>query len=212
MSMKIRISALFSLLLILGVSSCKGDSEKAEGAAPKDAACFYSYNSGSTVLEWTAFKFTEKSPVKGTFNEITIEGMENSDDPKKLIESLKFTIKTSSVETQNEERNGKIAKFFFGTINTENISGKVKSLDKNGKAVLLITMNNIEKEVIGSYTLEGGKFDFLATINIADWKAESAIKALNTECKDLHTGTDGKSKLWSEVDLAFSTELMSDCE
>lgn len=209
--MKNSVFGIIILAIILGFSACKGESEKKMDESSKEM-CFYSYNSGSTVLEWTAFKFTEKSPVKGTFNEITIEGIEKSDDPKKLIESLKFTINTSTVETQNEDRNGKIVKFFFGTINTENITGKVKLLDKNGKAVLVITMNSLEKEVIGSYTLEDGKFDFKATIDLADWKAENAIEALNLACKDLHSGADGKTKLWSEVDLSFSTELMSDCE
>jgi len=101
--------------------------------------------------------------------------MEKSDDAKKMIESLRFSIKTSSVETQNEERNGKIVKFFFGAVNTENITGKVKSLDKNGKAVILITINKIEKEVPGMYTLEDGQFDFTATIDLADWNAKDGI-------------------------------------
>ncbi|MFT5582308.1 MAG: hypothetical protein ACI9G9_001573 [Psychromonas sp.] len=38
------------------------------------------------------------------------------------------------------------------------------------------------------------------------------MAALNTICKDLHTGDDGVSKLWSEVDLNFSTVLQTDCK
>lgn len=200
--------------LFLSLSSCKGDTEEAakKEVAEEGTACFYSYNSGSTVLEWTAFKFTEKAPVVGTFNEIVIEGMEKSDDPKKMIESLKFTISTISVETQNDERNAKIAKLFFGTIKTNNISGKVKSLSDNGKAVIEIKMNNMKQDVIGDYTLDKGLFSFSSTIDVMNWNAGKGIETLNTECKDLHTGADGKSKLWSEVDLSFTTELMSDCD
>lgn len=198
--------------LLLGVSSCKGDAAPAEEPTKEETACFYSYNSGSSVLEWTAFKFTEKTPVKGTFNEITIEGMEKSDDPKKMIESLKFSINTASVETQNEERNGKIAKLFFGTIGTDKITGKVKSLSGNGKATVQIVMNNMKKDVVGDYSLEEGKFSFTGSINVLDWNAESGITTLNKECYDLHKGADGKSKLWSEVELSFTTELMSDCK
>ncbi len=173
--------------------------------------CFYSYNSGTTVLEWTAFKFTEKAPVKGTFNTINITGIEGSDDVKNLIESLSFTIETASVETQNPERNGKIAELFFGTISTPQITGKVKSLSDNGKATIEIKMNNMKQDVIGDYTLEEGKFSFTSTIDVMKWNAGKGIESLNTACKDLHTGTDGKSKLWSEVDLSFTTELSSDC-
>jgi polyisoprenoid-binding protein YceI len=196
--------------LILTTQSC-GEETKTE-ASEESTSCFYTYNSGASLLEWTAFKFTEKTPVKGTFNEIKIEGMESSDDPKKLIESLTFTIETSSVETQNEERNGKIAKLFFGTIGTPQITGKVKSLGQDGKATVEIKMNNLSQDVQGSYTLVDGKFAFNATIDVLKWNAGAGIKELNTACKDLHTGTDGVSKLWSEVDLSFTTELSSDCE
>lgn len=200
--------------LFLSFTSCKGDSDKVEEkeAVEQGTSCFYTYNSSSTVLEWTAFKFTEKTPVAGTFNEIRVEGMEKSDDPKKMIESLKFTISTISVETQNDDRNAKIAKTFFGTINTEEITGRVKSLKDDGKATIVIKMNNVNQDVVGDYTLEDGKFSFNATIDVLNWKAGNGIEALNTLCKDLHTGADGKSKLWSEVDLSFTTELMSDCD
>jgi len=198
--------------LFIGLSSCGGDKTATEDATQQEKNCFYSYNSGSTVLEWTAFKFTEKTGVNGTFNKITIEGMEKSDDPKKMIESLTFSIETASVETQNEERNGKIVKLFFGSIATPMITGKVKSLSDNGKATIEIEMNKMKKDVVGQYTLEDGIFDFSATIDVLNWNAGNGITTLNTVCKELHTGADGKSKLWSEVDLSFTTELMSDCD
>ena len=198
--------------LFIGLSSCGGDKTATEDATQQEKNCFYSYNSGSTVLEWTAFKFTEKTGVNGTFNKITIEGMEKSDDPKKMIESLAFSIETASVETQNEERNGKIVKLFFGSIATPMITGKVKSLSDNGKATIEIEMNKMKKDVVGQYTLEDGIFDFSAKIDVLNWNAGNGITILNTVCKELHTGADGKSKLWSEVDLSFTTELMSDCD
>ena len=210
--MKKHILFLAFSALFIGLSSCGGDKTATEDATQQEKNCFYSYNSGSTVLEWTAFKFTEKTGVNGTFNKITIEGMEKSDDPKKMIESLTFSIETASVETQNEERNGKIVKLFFGSIATPMITGKVKSLSDNGKATIEIEMNKMKKDVVGQYTLEDGIFDFSATIDVLNWNAGNGITILNTVCKELHTGADGKSKLWSEVDLSFTTELMSDCD
>lgn len=202
---------LFFAAALMSVQACSTkETEKEEVKETK--TCFYKYNSESSVLEWTAFKFTEKAPVKGTFNTIVIEGIDGSDDPKKLIESLKFTIETESVETQNPERNGKIAKLFFGTIGTPQITGKVKSLSDNGKATIEIKMNNLSQDVVGDYTLEDGKFSFKSIIDVVKWNAATGIKELNTACKDLHTGTDGKSKLWSEVELSFTTELTNDCD
>jgi polyisoprenoid-binding protein YceI len=209
--MKRGILFLALLGLILTAQSCGGET-KTETTDEAEKSCFYSYNSGSSVLEWTAFKFTDKTPVKGSFNEIKIEGIESSDDPKKLIESLTFTIETSSVETQNEERNGKIVKLFFGTIGTPQITGKVKSLGEDGNATVEIKMNNLSQDVVGTYTLIDGKLAFNATIDVMKWNAGAGIKELNTACKDLHTGADGVSKLWSEVALSFTTELSSDCE
>jgi polyisoprenoid-binding protein YceI len=143
------------LAMAMFLSSCGGEQETEN--TPEKETCFYHYNSGSTVLEWTAFKFTEKAPVNGTFNEITYEGETASDDLETLVKSMAFTIKTSSVETQNEERNGKIAKLFFETIGTPVIKAKVLKLE-NGKATLEIMMNNLSKEVIAEYTLENNIF------------------------------------------------------
>jgi len=199
------------IALLVGVVSCNRNPESEQNKS-NELVCSYSYNKTQSTLEWTAFKFTEKSPVKGSFNSINIEGLQKSEDPKKMIESLQFSIATNSVETQNEERNAKIASLFFKTIHTETITGKVKSLGKDGKAVIVITMNNLSKDVQGTYTLEDGKFSFHATIDVLKWNASEGIQTLNTACKDLHTGADGKSKLWSEVEIAFTTELMMECK
>ncbi|MEN9998516.1 MAG: hypothetical protein RI922_1506 [Bacteroidota bacterium] len=200
-------------MLFLGLGSCSSDPKTEETKAEETKTnCMYSYDSSNSSLVWTAFKFTEKKGVEGTFNVISVESEGAQMDAKKLLESISFNIETSSVETQNEERNGKIAKLFFGTIGTETIKGNIKSLSDNGKATIEIEMNNIKKDVVGEYTLEDANFSFTATIDVLDWKAGSAISALNTACKDLHTGADGKSKLWSEVDLSFTTNLKKECK
>ncbi len=202
---------LLSATLLTGLLfSCGGnDAETTKSTSEK---CTYSMVNENSTLEWTAFKFTERKGVTGTFREINIDGLESSEDPKTLIESLSFSIPTATVETENPERNYKISKHFFGIIATQNITGEVKSLGKNGKAVISIKMNGMSKDVTGEYTLNAGTFVFKAAIDVVDWNAGSGISALNTICKDLHTGTDGVSKLWSEVDLSFTTVLKKDCK
>lgn len=191
-------------------ASCGGSEEVVE-ETPLDF-CFYTYDSTSTVFGWTAYKTNAKAPVSGTFNEIEITGETSSDNGIALIESLKFSMKTASVETQNPERNGKIASFFFGTINTQSIDGRVKKLKDNGKAIIEVSMNGMKSDIEGDYTFVDGKFTFDTTVDVKIWNALSGIQALNTVCKELHTGEDGVSKLWSEVALSFSTQLISDCD
>ncbi len=206
----IYITSFIALGLIM--SACKGESESAaESIDNSQAACFYSYNEGATTFEWTAFKTNDKTPVKGGFNEISVES-EASDDPIAVLESITFSMKTSSVETNDESRNGKVATFFFETINTATIEGKIKSIGKDGKAIVSVTMNGITIDVKGDYTLKGGDFSFNSTIDVSSWNALEGIKALNAECNELHKGKDGVSKLWSEVDLSFTTSLSSDCD
>ena len=196
----------------LSIASC--GPKKADEVIKKDNACFYTYNHSSSVLEWTAFKFTEKTGVNGTFKEIIIESPEtSSDNPEKLLTQLSFKIPTSTVETQNEERNGKISGIFFKSMSTDTIRGSVKKLDfKKGTALIDIQMNNVNKDVKGTCRFVDGTFTFKATINLNDWNGAESINSLNRVCKDLHTGSDGKSVLWSEIDLSFTTLLLSDCD
>ncbi len=199
---------LFVVGFLLVSCSTENDTETVE----KEQTCSYTYNHSASNLEWTAFKFNAKTPVKGTFNTVNIKGLNNSEDPKELIKSLSFSIPTNTVETQNPERNGKIVTYFFGKIATDSITGNVVDLKDNGEAIVAITMNKIKKDVKGTYTLTDGKFSFSASIDVLNWQAGTGIETLNTICKDLHTGEDGVSKLWSEVDLKFTTSLIKECK
>lgn len=210
--MKLTKHIYLASLLAVGtlITSCSGNETAQEEQNEK--ACFYSYNEGSTTFEWTAYKFADKSgAVPGGFNEINVTS-EKSEDPKEVIKSIEFSISTGSVETQNEDRNKKIADFFFGTINTKEITGKFVDLKDNGKAVVTVTMNGISFDVEGNYTLEEGDFSFDATIDVSSWNGMAGIKALNKECEELHRKAPGEeSKLWSEVNLKLTTKLKSDC-
>lgn len=206
---------IFWSLAIAGTmvfASCGGgEGEEVVEETPLEI-CFYKYNNASSEFSWTAYKTSAKVGVGGTFNEIEISGDESSDDPITLLESMTFSMNTASVETNNEERNGKIANLFFGTINTPTIDGSVKELNDSGKAIIEVTMNGVSVDIEGDYTLVDGKFDFSSSIDVSSWNAGAGIETLNTACYDLHTGEDGVSKLWSEVTLAFSTQLESDCD
>lgn len=208
--MKNRIALLAGLTLTLLMSSCKTETTEAEVVIP-EPVCKYSFNADATEFEWTAFKTSDRVGVPGTFNEIEVKSIE-SENEQEVIESITFCMNTASVETNNEDRNGKIVKHFFETINTETIDGKILSLGENGKAIVEITMNEMPLEIEGNYELNVGIFTFDTTIDLALWNAISGVDALNTICKDLHTGADGVSKLWSEIELSLKTTLTKTCE
>ena len=208
--MKNTLVLLASALIIFGFTSCKG--EPTEKIDNQTQYCFYTYNEGATTFQWTAFKTTERIGVSGTFNNIKVSS-DASDDPMVLLRSMSFKMETSSVETNNEDRNAKVAKYFFETINTPVITGHVLSInEETGECNFEITMNGVAAKVSGDYSFIDNVFMFKSIANVNSWNALSGITALNTVCNDLHKGADGISKLWPEVHFSFKTRLKSDCK
>lgn len=217
--MRNNVKFLFVALAGLIMSSCAGKTGSKDTTATeveKEEVCFYTYEAGNTEMSFTAFKFLSKVGVDGTFTEINVEGGEKNKDAKALIEGLSFNIPITSLSTNAEKRDEKIRTFFFGEINTEVISGKVKSLDDaTGKATLAVTMNEMTKDVVGDYTLNDNAFSFDAVIDVLNWDSQAGIDALNKECKEVHTdfaNGDTESKLWTDVVISISTELKKECE
>ena len=205
------ISATVAIALL---AACSGAAETESEEEQVSENCIYSYDSTSTVFEWTGYKTTAKVAVKGSFNEMEITGPSlSSDDPIAMLKQLSFKMKTASVETANEVRNGKIANFFFGAMeDTEYLTGKVKSLSEDGSAVVSVRMNGVTMDVKGTYSFENNKFSFDATIDVMNWNAGGALESISEVCSEQHTGDDGELVTWSEVALSFSTLLKSDCD
>lgn len=196
-----------SITVAAGVLFLIGCGGKGERTAEKDENVTYSYAHENSVMEWTAFKFVSKAPVKGTFNKIIVSSVTEAKDIKTLAESFGFTIPVSSIETLDESRNAKIIKFFFGTLSTEELAGRIVTLAADGTAELEVTMNNITGIVSGTYEITDNYFSFKATMDIAKWNTDKAINVLNENCKENHT-ENGITKVWSEVDLSFTTKVV----
>ena len=211
--MKKQYYMLGALCLTFLFAACGGSEDESKDAdGEKGEKCFYSVNTDSYELNWTAFKTTSKVPVGGTFSDVNMTAGE-SEDIEGALTTVEFEISTASVETQNEERNGKIAEHFFGTINTPTITGNLSSVDiEGGTAVVTIMMNGISFDVEGDFAMDGENFTYKADIDVQKWNAVSGIAALNTICEDLHTGDDGISVLWQNVDISFAGSLNKDCQ
>lgn len=212
------------LLIALFFVACGGEktptaSEKRKAAAETEAAktCIYSYDSTvKTTVGWTAFKTMAKVGVKGSFPDIKITGATASESVATLLENVAIEIPVAGTITGDPARDKKIVEFFFGEMaDTEMITGVVKSAEgtnTRGFCMLAVTLNGVEAEVKMRYNVTGNFLKMEGILNLDDHKAAAAVTNLNKNCDAKHTGDDGVSKLWSEVELRFDTQLKKTCK
>lgn len=207
-----------SISFLTIITSCGGGNESTTENEVKDTVaaepvCTYSYNHSTTGVYWTAFKFTEKTGVKGKFDSIEVSGYsDNVETVTDLVHNTSFTIYTSSVNSENLERDQKIMESFFGKmVNTSAITGTIMGVVDN-IATIKLKLNNIEKEITGKVTMEGELMKINVALNMNDFNGQDAIASLNKVCNDLHKGTDGKSVLWPDVEVIIETTLNKTCE
>lgn len=197
--------------------SCAGGEQKTEEPAViAEPICFYEFDkTATTTVKWTAFKTTEKKAVGGAFAQVNVTAGEKSTKITDVLQTIKFTIPTSSTNTENPDRDAKIVESFFGTMeSTDLIIGQVKLAEGDnvaGKCTVFLTMNNIEKEVVLDYTVAENIVSLKGEIDLVNWSGDAAIAALNKVCKDLHKGEDGVTKLWSVVELNIESALKKEC-
>ncbi|MDF1672741.1 MAG: YceI family protein [Vicingaceae bacterium] len=203
---------------LMMMSSCGGEHPHENTETTTEATeeiCFYNYAEGTAAVRWTAFKTNDKIAVGGQFNTVNVTVGDKSTKITDILETIKFNIPTASTNTSNEDRDAKIVASFFGAMDaTDIILGQVKSAEgdnKEGSCTIYLTLNNVEKEVVLNYTVSNDVIKLTGSIDMVDFGAESAVASLNEVCKDLHKGSDGISKTWSNVDLEIEASLNKDC-
>ncbi len=209
----------FALASMLTFTACGGGAEKKtteEQKSPAEQNCVYSYDPTATGVNWTAYKFTEAVGVNGKFDQIEVMGTQEGKTGSDVIAQASFSIPVSSINTANPDRDKKIQEFFFGSLeSSEKITGKVMKLESNGetgKATLEFTLNNMTQPLELDMQMSGDTLKLDGILNVDNWNAQSGIANLNKECKDLHTGADGKSVLWPEVKISIHTVLKKNCQ
>lgn len=194
------------LLTIFSFTSCKKNKKKEAKPIEK----LFSIDSKTTVINWIAYKTTSKVPVKGQFSKLTIENPKKAPTIMEALNGLKFSIPVSSLFTNDTIRDGKLKNFFFGTLkNTQLISGTIK-MNNETSGLADITMNGISHALPVTYIISDKKVSIFAIMDLDNWQAQAAIAALNAVCKDLHSGIDGVSKTWSDVNIVVSANLTYD--
>ena len=190
----------FIFSLSLNLVSCKTDkkNEKTKEVKLENKALF-SLSSAKNTIVFTAYKTTEKIPVKGQFKKINFTSGGNGNTIKEAINNTEFSIPVSSIFTKDSSRDFKIKKFFFGIMdNTELLSGKL-TIENDSIGYANIKMNGVTNKVPFKYNINNKVFTISAVMDVTNWNGDKALTSLNEACKDLHKGSDGVSKTWSDV-------------
>lgn len=198
---------ILSLLFVSTLSyftACKSDKKKEDKKEVVKKAAFSLKNAKNSV-NWRAYKTTKKVGVKGSFTQINITAGGNGNSIKEAVNNAEFSIPVSSIFSANEERDAKIVTSFFGAMkDTELLSGRFE-IKTDSTGYVLIKMNGIIERLPFDYKIKDKQFSLETEMNIANWKALSAIASLNKVCGDLHKGADGVSMTWEEVGLQVSS-------
>lgn len=190
--------SIIALVLITVTFACSNNPKEEKDTAPKRD---YTYLSAKTSLKWTAYKTTDKLGVNGTFNNIIVDNNEKASSIENIIISTDFKIPTSSVFTGNAPRDIILKKYFFGAmLNTDTIYGSF-STAKDGKGLVNIKMNDVEFNNDFTYSFKSDSLKINTSLLLDNWNGYTALSSLHQQCFDMHTGPDGVSKTWPDVDL-----------
>ena len=157
--------------------------------------------SGISIL-WTAYKFTNKTAVSGTFNTYTFENKKTSGTIETILKKSKLSISTSTVNSGNPIRDFKLDTYFFKAFNTSEIRGTITKVNKS-KGLIDLKMNRTSKKIPFTYTIAKDTIRLFTNLNLSHWKGEEALKTLNTQCYEHLKSTDAISKLWPNVDVVI---------
>ncbi|TGL14193.1 YceI family protein [Leptospira levettii] len=177
--------------------------------------CEYEYDPNKTNLEWTAFKFTEKTGVKGKFDNIRVTGKTKDKSKFGVAEKIRFQIDSLSVNSSNPDRDAKIKKFFFGSVKgNQKLTGHFSDLTsgETGTAKLHLQFRKFKTSVPVNFVWKDETVEVVGTVDVATLGLTQGLSKLNAECNDLHKGSDGVSKLWPTVDVKVVSTVKKVCK
>lgn len=205
-----------TIALFVSILGCNNEpTNKPTDSKSNEVDCTYSLLQDSSSVNWTAFKTNARFGVKGRFDELKIGLPDNVSSPIDALVGTSFDIETNSVNTGDLVRDPKLIEFFFNVLtNGKIIKGSIKSADgneKEGNGLIELMFNGIVKDISYTYQIENNTIYLKTGINLDEWNGSDAVKNLNTACYDLHTGEDGESKLWPDIEIEVVALLKKDC-
>jgi hypothetical protein len=204
--MKKSLSTILAIALFVSFISCK-EKKKTDSEQVSSTEKFFVVEPKTTTINWIAYKTTDKVPVKGQFTKLKIDNPIKGKTALDALNNLQFSIPVSSLFTKDTIRDGKLKKFFFGVMdNTELISGTIHINNETSGSVDL-EMNGVSQVLPITFFTSDQMITIEAVMDLDNWNAQNALVSLNEACKELHTGTDGVTKTWSEVKIEIATYL-----
>lgn len=190
------------------------DSSAAAEGATTEAVCTYTVDTSEVIVSWVAFKYTERTGVRGQFDKAELTATA-ANSAHGVLQGATFSIPTGVVNTGDAGRDEKIETVFFGAFADGGVlSGAVSKVEEAGAEGTIsfsLTMNGQTHDVNGTYTAAEDRIEVKASIDLSKWAASDAVKALNAVCEDLHRGKDGLSVLWPDVDVFIEAPLIKTC-
>ena len=196
---------LLTIILIFSIAFTSCKFEKKQEAAPAEAKKALKLTNDNTAVSFTAYKTTDKIPVKGYFSETRAIVPENAATVAEALNGLKFEIPVSGLYTNDTIRDGKLKRSFFGVmVNTSTLSGTITLTDDSNGSVAL-NMNGMTTDFPVTVALKDNTATINGVLDLKNWDALQALASLNEVCFDLHKGPDGVSKTWEDVAIEVTT-------
>lgn len=191
------------LLMLFGTSCNSPKKEKSEHHTDTLNIVVANAYASHAKLQWTAYKFTDRIGVIGSFDDFSLQLNDKAETPEKVLVSGSIKINVASVNSKNVVRDAKLQTYFFDLLDGDTIFGKILDAQK-GKGILELNINAICNTVNYTYVQKNDTLIMTTEIDLTAWEGQKAINTLNQECYELHMGTDMVSKLWPNVDVVLS--------
>ncbi len=151
----------------------------------------WEYDHSTTEVQWTGYKLEAKAGVQGWFDSIVVSGFTPGPDASKAMEGVTFEIYTESIASGDTTRDGKLAKFLFGEMETPVITGEIKSVS-DGQAIVDVTMAGMTLPLeMSCEVMTDGNLKMLGTIaSLKDFGplAVAGFEAISEACSEKHEG------------------------
>lgn len=195
--------------------------EKVEATAPEaavpaaNAKCNFTVSSVSPG--WTAYKTGEKLPVSGTFTKVTLSGAKTVETLATALTGLGLEIEGATVDSGQPARNATLAAAFFAKFAADTKFGGsttgATGDETRGTIMATLDMNGVAKPIRLNYgEVSDGVLVAKAVIDMLDYSLQAPFDSLHKACEGLHTGKDGVSKTWTEVELTITAKIDKKCE
>ncbi|MBU1643012.1 YceI family protein [bacterium] len=176
------------------------------------ADCTFS-QPGNVDVIWKAYKTPLKLGVGGHFSKVDYKAASSeAANLSALLVGSTVSIDVASVDSKNKGRDEKLLNDFFKQM-APGIMAKIVTVKRDetakqsGVLTAAVSMNGVTRDVPMTYSFSEDKLTANGVIDLSDFKAQNALKSINTACYDLHQG-----KTWSDVEVGFTMEIKSNCD